>query len=76
MSYAKLPLSETEFQTVRGALSAQRQAVAEKSSSAVTPAEADFYRQRLAAYDELLLKCDEILVADTSQDVDPEDDDV
>jgi hypothetical protein len=72
--YARLPLSEEEFQSLRNAASDRRAQVFKDWTN--TPKDDDkqkaFYSERLAIWDGLLEKFQAVLIGDTSQDV-PDD---
>ena len=72
--YARLDLTEEEFTDVRGCLSNVRAQAFAKWREATSEAERGFYVAGVARYDALLRRCDAILIADTSQDAEPDQD--
>lgn len=71
--YARVPLSKADFALVRGAIGSTRHTVFEKWK-VTTGDEQAFYRARTDEYDRIIGIFDAILVADTSQDAEPDDD--
>jgi hypothetical protein len=75
--YTRLPLTEAEFNLARGALVSSRAVVFEKwkaCDAATNPAETAFYFKAMNDRDALLARFDAVLVADTSQDAEPDED--
>jgi hypothetical protein len=66
--YTRLPLTEEEFESLRGAASNIRKAALEAWMAATDPKEKAFYLARVAVWDALLAKFQDVSEADTSQD--------
>lgn len=68
----KITLAGHDFDLAHGVIAAARKEVFEGWKSASDPAEKAFYSQRVDEYDALLKKFEAVLMADTSQDAEEE----
>ena len=72
--YARLDLNAAELDDVRGSVGESRKRVFASWCAAPAGPEKEFYAKRVAAYDALLARFDAVLIADTSQDADDDED--
>lgn len=74
MAYGKISFdSEEEFQLARSAVISARAQAFENWKAAVDPDEKAFYRNLMDRVDHLLVKYDAVLIADKSQDAEPDE---
>jgi hypothetical protein len=71
----RLTLDEAEFALARGSVSSLRAEVFAKWKAVEDGDERDFYRRRMDEADALLARFDAQLVANRSQDAEPDEDD-